>query len=85
VRDLDAASLKDLFARALSEAATPAQLADLVVLAFQTRNCRGGKGERTLFYHLIAEIAQAERLGVARKWMALKRVTDTVSSLQIYQ
>ncbi|KAJ8613236.1 hypothetical protein CTAYLR_004530 [Chrysophaeum taylorii] len=29
---------------------------DLVVMAFQTRDCRGGKGERALFYVLFREI-----------------------------
>ena len=31
----------------------PNDIADLFVLAFQTRNCRGGKGERVLFYEMI--------------------------------
>ena len=31
-------------------------LRDLLVLAFQTRDIRGGKGERTLFYNLLAAI-----------------------------
>jgi hypothetical protein len=30
--------------------------ADALVLAFQTRNCRGGKGERTLFHWMIIEL-----------------------------
>ena len=32
---------------------SPNDIADLFVLAFQTRNCRGGKGERVLFYEMI--------------------------------
>ena len=33
-----------------------AMLRDLLVLAFQTRDIRGGKGERTLFYNLLTSI-----------------------------
>jgi hypothetical protein len=33
-------------------------LADLFVLTFQTRDCRGGKGERNLFYCLLFELFQ---------------------------
>lgn len=33
-------------------------LADLVVLAFQTRDCRGGKGERQLFGELFALVSK---------------------------
>ena len=32
--------------------------ADFVVLAFQTRNCRGGKGERSLFIKLFLEVVE---------------------------
>ena len=32
------------------------QIQDLVVMAFQTRDVRGGKGERMLFYHMLSEI-----------------------------
>ena len=28
-------------------------VADLIVLAFQIRNCRGGKGEKTIFYNMF--------------------------------
>lgn len=35
----------------------PEMFTDLVVLAFQTRDVRGGKGERELFYRLAAELA----------------------------
>lgn len=53
VRGLDDCALEALTEKALAEASTPEALADLVVLAFQTRNCRGGKGEKALFYKLI--------------------------------
>ncbi len=35
----------------------PEVVADLFLLSFQTRNCRGGKGERDLFYKIIMELA----------------------------
>eukprot|EP00551_Chaetoceros_affinis_P010453 CAMPEP_0203663792 /NCGR_PEP_ID=MMETSP0090-20130426/1332_1 /ASSEMBLY_ACC=CAM_ASM_001088 /TAXON_ID=426623 /ORGANISM="Chaetoceros affinis, Strain CCMP159" /LENGTH=108 /DNA_ID=CAMNT_0050526825 /DNA_START=51 /DNA_END=375 /DNA_ORIENTATION=+ len=31
-------------------------VADLFIMTFQTRNCRGGKGERGLFYRMIMEL-----------------------------
>ncbi len=37
----------------------PAMLEDLVVLAFQTRDIRGGKGERDLFYTLFQSIVSS--------------------------
>lgn len=33
------------------------QIQDLFVLAFATRNCRGGKGERDLFYSMFLELS----------------------------
>ena len=52
VRDLPDASLKELLAGCTGG---PADLADLVVLAFQTRATRGmGKGEKMLFYKMLA-------------------------------
>ena len=61
VRDLPAARVKELAKAAGAEAgADPANLADLIVLAFQTRGTRGsGKGERDLFYHLLASLPEA--------------------------
>lgn len=48
------ASLDALWDAAVREAnGDAAILADLVVLAFQTRDCRGGKGERALFTKLF--------------------------------
>ena len=34
-------------------------VADAFLIAFQTRNCRGGKGERALFYQLITRLVVA--------------------------
>mmetsp|Transcript_24486 Transcript_24486/g.26778 ORF Transcript_24486/g.26778 Transcript_24486/m.26778 type:complete len:602 (-) Transcript_24486:72-1877(-) len=31
-------------------------IADLFILTFQTRDCRGGKGERSIFYQLLIEL-----------------------------
>lgn len=33
-------------------------LRDLIVLAFQTRDVRGGKGERDLFYHMLGAVCE---------------------------
>jgi len=47
--------VKELYEAAAKEASTPTAMADLVVLAFQTRATRGmGKGEKDLFYQLMA-------------------------------
>ena len=62
VRGLDGAALSESFASAAKECKTPSDYAELVVLAFQTRSCRSdgaGKGEKDLFYLLLAEIAKA--------------------------
>jgi hypothetical protein len=40
----------------LSDQEIPSVVADLFVLAFQTRDCRGGKGERDLFYKMIMHL-----------------------------
>ncbi len=42
--------------RKVMEGATPFEMADLFVLAFQTRDCRGGKGEKKLFYTMLLEL-----------------------------
>ena len=66
VRDLDDSALERLFAAARAEAGhDPTALADLIVLAFQTRCCRGGagKGEKALSYkmiHLLVDALGAE-------------------------
>ena len=51
VRGMPADALKDGVEKVKASAATPAELADLVLLAWQTRATRNlGKGERELFY-----------------------------------
>ena len=74
VRDLDAASLESLFRAALKEAVTPEAKADLVVLAFQTRYCRGGKGEKMQFYRML--LLLADSLGVEAVLVVLELVPE---------
>lgn len=66
VRNLPVELFSELFANAMKEShESPEYLADLFVLAFQTRNCRGGKGEKVLFYlfffHLYTQFPQTVR------------------------
>jgi hypothetical protein len=59
VRNIPKERLSELFRDCKNEASpsTAASImADLFVLAFQTRDCRGGKGERSLFYNLLIEL-----------------------------
>ena len=58
VRDLPDDRLHQLFMECVATAKLQPRvgtevMADLFVLAFQTRDCRGGKGERALFYKLF--------------------------------
>ena len=59
VRDLPEADFKALVDECFDDkTVAPGEMAaDLIVLAFQTRDCRGGKGERRLFVRLFKEIA----------------------------
>lgn len=59
VRDLSSAMLAELMKLALNDARSendPAIIADIFLMAFQTRHCRGGKGEKDLFYKIIMEL-----------------------------
>ena len=58
VRDVPAARLAELVSSCMADSRTPkeAMERDLLVLLFQTRNCRGGKGERQLFVELFIEL-----------------------------
>jgi hypothetical protein len=59
VRGLDEARISSFVAEIIAEARTkgdPELLKNLFVLAFQTRWCRGGKGERNVFYHLLVAL-----------------------------
>jgi len=56
LRSLDEARISSFVADIIAEARTKGDaepLKNLFVLAFQTRWCRGGKGERKIFYHLL--------------------------------
>ncbi len=52
VRNLPENSLNSLMNKILKSGSRE-DIIDLFVLAFQTRNCRGGKGEKKLFYDMI--------------------------------
>jgi hypothetical protein len=59
VRNLPVTTLRDMFATVLVNANTNNDadlLADLIVLVFQTRDTRGGKGEKMLFYIMLLEL-----------------------------
>lgn len=66
VRDTRRERIASLFADCVGQARSlivkgkkdeaAALVADLFVLAFQTRDCRGGKGEKNLFYSLLEEL-----------------------------
>jgi Mg-chelatase subunit ChlD len=59
VRNLPEESLKEKVSAILTVIRTTEDanlLADLFVLMFQTRDCRGGKGEKMLFYRLLLEL-----------------------------
>lgn len=58
VRDIPTDRLQDLLQRVVLDGKDNEEvIADLFIIAFQTRHCRGGKGERSLFYHMIMELA----------------------------
>ena len=59
VRNLPASELENMFATVLDKSSTNNDadlLADLIVLVFQTRDTRGGKGEKMLFYNMLLEL-----------------------------
>jgi Mg-chelatase subunit ChlD len=60
VRNIPDVRLKSLVSACFDDSSTSAHTmaSDLVILAFQTRDCRGGKGERDLFHLLFLEIAE---------------------------
>lgn len=55
VRDLPTHTLESLMGRVLT-CGNKEDIIDLFVLAFQTRHCRGGKGEKKLFYNMILNL-----------------------------
>eukprot|EP01032_Pedospumella_encystans_P034287 gene34287-38751_t len=59
VRGLEKSRLDELMNACLGDEAEsdiPTIVADLFVLSFQSRDCRGGKGERDLFYQMILHL-----------------------------
>ncbi len=61
VRDLPDERLHELFMNCITSAKTQPRVStglmvDLFILAFQTRDCRGGKGERALFHKLFLKL-----------------------------
>lgn len=59
VRGCDAGRVVQLMDKCLQERTSDDQssaVADLFVMTFQTRDCRGGKGERDLFYHMLLHL-----------------------------
>ena len=58
VRDIPAPRLQDLLRMVLRDGRYHEDvIVDLFIMTFQTRHCRGGKGEKDLFYHMILELA----------------------------
>lgn len=55
IRGMDSDMLNDLIEPILNDD-NHQELVDLFVLSFQTRDCRGGKGERDLFYQLFGTL-----------------------------
>lgn len=58
-RDIPSERLSDLLHMVIQDGKNDANIiADLFIMVFQTRHCRGGKGERDLFYFMIFKLAQ---------------------------
>ena len=63
--------------------ANPAFLEDLVVLTFQTRDVRGGKGERQLFYILFNYLYTNNSHDIMKRLLALVPVYGSFKDLNI--
>jgi hypothetical protein len=59
-RGLSASYIKD-YVKKIYERGNKDEIRDLFVMAFQTRDVRGGKGERTIFYHCIEALYELDR------------------------
>ena len=76
VRGLDEARISSFVADIIAEARTkgdPELLKNLFVLAFQTRWCRGGKGERNVFYHLLVVLYERDAACWWTLWSSFQR------------
>jgi len=78
VRNIPTSKLHELFASALSQISRiidPEQamlyLRDLFVLAFEKRDCRGGEGERDIFYYLFWKLAVDYSLYLDKEMISL--------------
>ena len=58
VRGVSNERITELFKTAADKISHVDELVRLIVLVFQTRNCRGGKGEKDLFYRMFLELYQ---------------------------
>jgi len=73
LRGLEKTKLDEMFEDVVNESKNnPDAFADLCVLSLQTRDCRGGKGERDLFYHMLELISA--HLGTATTMVLLPLV-----------
>jgi hypothetical protein len=58
VRDIPPKRLHELMRLVMNDGTDNEEvIADLFIMAFQTRHCRGGKGEKDLFYRMLMELA----------------------------
>ncbi len=72
VRGMPEATLRELMA-ACTKAGSASSYADVVVLAFQSRATRGmGKGEKDVFYRMLARLPHPYELSDAEEWIALQ-------------
>jgi len=74
VRDTPFERIRDLVQSILKLAADKndaGMILDLIVLAFQARHCRGGKGERRVFFWMLMELARAGYLQTVRELVVL--------------
>ena len=80
VRGADSKHILDLAAKVNSD---PSLLEDLVVLTFQTRDIRGGKGERQLFYLLFNYLYNNLSRETMKRLLALIPVYGSFKDLNI--
>jgi hypothetical protein len=80
VRGADSKQILELAAKVNSN---PALIEDLIVLTFQTRDVRGGKGERQLFYILFMYLYLNNSHKIMKKLLALIPVYGSFKDLNI--
>jgi hypothetical protein len=78
VRGLDETYIKKAVDSIIKDASNSyAALEDLLVMAFQARDIRGGKGEKQIFYYLLAHLL--EKMKVADKSAVIGKVLGLIS------